>query len=529
MSRPRLSRFLPSFVLLLGAALAGCSSLPPLPERTASTAMTGTADTGLGALAAASLEQAGPGESGFRLLPTGDFAFDARLALARRAERSLDAQYYQLAKDSVGLQFLRELRDAAERGVRVRLLVDDLYTGSEDELFCSFATIPNVEVRLFNPLPSRGGSSSPHHLVAARVQPHQPEDAQQAVHRRQPLLGLRRPQHGRRVLHAQQRGQLHRHGRDRGGADRSRAVAGVRPLLEQRARLSDGYGRPGPRPEHRRAATEQRFDELVLAAPPEFLPANTDPLGRASVDFEFSAGRIALDASTAQSSPTRRTRGRCATPATPFRHGQPQRPRGTRHRADELADRLALLHPRQGRHGAACSEGSAARSAIRVLTNGVGATDEPLVHWRYSSYRREMLKIGIQLYEVSPTLARDVSLFGIFGLTFRRLHAKVAVFDNQTAVRRLDELRPALGLVEHRVGPADREPARWPTKCQPDGQRAGNAGIYRLRLAADGETIEWWSRGPDGNMHFTIEEPDVTWTLQMQQMLLEPLVAEDLL
>ena len=56
-----------------------------------------------------------------------------------------------------------------------------------------------------------------------------------------------------------------------------------------------------------------------------------------------------------------------------------------------------------------------------------------------------------------------------------------------------------------------------------------NAGIYRLRLAADGETIEWGSMGADGKMHFTTEEPDNTWTLKMQQMLLEPLVAEELL
>ena len=56
-----------------------------------------------------------------------------------------------------------------------------------------------------------------------------------------------------------------------------------------------------------------------------------------------------------------------------------------------------------------------------------------------------------------------------------------------------------------------------------------NAGIYRLRLAADGETIEWWSMGADGQMHFTTEEPDHSWTLKLQQILLEPLVAEELL
>ena len=129
-----------------------------MPPRTESKAITDTRGTLLGRLATASLDGSGPGESGFRLLPDGDYAFDARIALARRAERSLDVQYYQIQRDSVGLQFLRELRDAARRGVRVRLLVDDLYTAGEDELFRDFAEFANVEVRLFNPLPSRGAT-----------------------------------------------------------------------------------------------------------------------------------------------------------------------------------------------------------------------------------------------------------------------------------------------------------------------------------------------------------------------------------
>ena len=65
-------------------------------------AWTDTRATSLGRIAEASLAGAGAGESGFRLLPTGDFAFDARLALAARAERSLDVQYYQLQRDGVG-------------------------------------------------------------------------------------------------------------------------------------------------------------------------------------------------------------------------------------------------------------------------------------------------------------------------------------------------------------------------------------------------------------------------------------------
>ena len=138
-------------VATLCAFLAGCAALPPLPARTHSTAIVDTTETLLGRVAAASLEGARGGESGFRLLPTGDYAFDARVALARRAERSLDVQYFQIGHDSVGLQLLRELGDAARRGVRVRLLVDDLYTGGQDELFRSFAALPGVEANGRNP------------------------------------------------------------------------------------------------------------------------------------------------------------------------------------------------------------------------------------------------------------------------------------------------------------------------------------------------------------------------------------------
>jgi putative cardiolipin synthase len=72
--------------------------------------------------------------SGFRLMPTGQFALNARIELARRAQHTLDAQYYQIHDDRTGRYVLRVLRDAALRGVRVRLLIDDLYTSGADPL-----------------------------------------------------------------------------------------------------------------------------------------------------------------------------------------------------------------------------------------------------------------------------------------------------------------------------------------------------------------------------------------------------------
>ena len=65
------------------------------------------------------------------------------------------------------------------------------------------------------------------------------------------------------------------------------------------------------------------------------------------------------------------------------------------------------------------------------MTNALGATDEPLVHWRYARYRRELLKLGVEIYELSPELAREAGSFGNFGKSFGRLHAKVAVIDRR--------------------------------------------------------------------------------------------------
>lgn len=85
-------------------------------------------------------------------------ALDTRMALARSAQRSLDLQYYVIHDDEVGRRLLRTVREAALRGVRVRLLLDDLYTAGMDPLLLGLAATPNTELRLFNPFPAARGS-----------------------------------------------------------------------------------------------------------------------------------------------------------------------------------------------------------------------------------------------------------------------------------------------------------------------------------------------------------------------------------
>lgn len=132
------------------AALGACTTLPHVNRAaSASQAVPISEDTALGRMASGL--GAAPDQSGFRLMPLGSYSLDTRVELARRAQVSLDVQYYHIETDESGRWFLRALRDAAARGVRVRLLVDDFHTSGSDELFLSLAAHPNVEVRLFNP------------------------------------------------------------------------------------------------------------------------------------------------------------------------------------------------------------------------------------------------------------------------------------------------------------------------------------------------------------------------------------------
>src|SRR6185503_8127215 len=98
---------------------------------------------------------ANPGSTGIYALGDGRDAFAARVLLARAAERSLDVQYYILRNDTTGGLLCEALWQAAERGVRVRLLLDDSGTRGVDATLAALDAHRNIEVRLFNPYSSR--------------------------------------------------------------------------------------------------------------------------------------------------------------------------------------------------------------------------------------------------------------------------------------------------------------------------------------------------------------------------------------
>ncbi len=149
MVRGHLSRFLAVVPLLT----AGCARLPPLRAVPSAVIVDSVPSSLADAYAPVAAEHRG--ESGALMLGRARDAFAGRLALAAAAERSLDIQYYIWHDDRVGRLTADALWQAADRGVRVRLLLDDLPTQGLDPLLVALAVHPNIEVRLYNPWASR--------------------------------------------------------------------------------------------------------------------------------------------------------------------------------------------------------------------------------------------------------------------------------------------------------------------------------------------------------------------------------------
>jgi putative cardiolipin synthase len=145
-------------LLLLTTMLFGCS-LPPLPDRPQSQAIPWEqalqTPLGQGLEQMRQQAQADNRQTGYHVLHEAQDAFAARALLARTAQRSLDVQYYIWRDDTTGRLLLNELLMAADRGVRVRLLLDDHGTQGLDEALLTLGTHPQIEVRLFNPFALR--------------------------------------------------------------------------------------------------------------------------------------------------------------------------------------------------------------------------------------------------------------------------------------------------------------------------------------------------------------------------------------
>ncbi|NVK40302.1 MAG: phospholipase D family protein [Oceanospirillaceae bacterium] len=142
-------------LVVVTLALVSCAGVPYDYPRTSSTTLSADAETTLGQIDRTWHTEQGE-HSGFYPLRNGIEALGARLRMMETAQTSIDAQYFIIKPDEAGALFTGKLLSAADRGVRVRLLIDDIFTPNVDDALTLLDSHPNIEVRLFNPLSRQG-------------------------------------------------------------------------------------------------------------------------------------------------------------------------------------------------------------------------------------------------------------------------------------------------------------------------------------------------------------------------------------
>jgi cardiolipin synthase C len=168
-----------------------------------------------------------------------------------------------------------------------------------------------------------------------------------------------------------------------------------------------------------------------------------------------------------------------------------------------------------GHEGVASFEGLQKNKVkVTVVTNSLAATDEPLVHNGYSKYRPSMLKAGVDLYELSPTLTQNTKRLGMFGKSLGRLHAKTAVIDRHLVFVGSMNLDPRSLYANTEIGVLvwNLEVARLLAE---EFDRAVAVSAYRLVLSrSDDESasrVEWVTRENSTEVRYTSEPLAGAW------------------
>jgi putative cardiolipin synthase len=156
------------------------------------------------------------------------------------------------------------------------------------------------------------------------------------------------------------------------------------------------------------------------------------------------------------------------------------------------------------------------------MTNSLASTDEPIVHIGYAAHREEMLRMGVELYEISGARLKTNKRPFLFGQSLGRLHAKLAVVDRSALFIGSMNLDPRSASINTELGAVIFSPPLAKELLRViDIDRLLSA--YRVRLRGTGSGLEWVSNDGDKETVLT-EEPDSTAWLRIKSWLLTPFV-----
>jgi len=480
--------------------LTGCASLPSIEGRSVSAALPDTAQTRFGRAIAPGIA-ANPGKTGIHSLGNPQDAFAARMVLAGAAEKSLDVQYYIWHDDQVGLLLFEALWQAAERGVRVRLLLDDMNTSGLDPMIATLAAHPNMEVRLYNPIATRGARMLNFLTDFTRLN-HRMHNKSFTADNQVSIVG------GRNIGNEY-------FGVGSGVVFADLDVVAVGAAAHDVSREFDLYwNSPSAYPAvsivglpaaDGIASLKSRFSETH--ADPDALEyieaARATPLVRDLLDkklaFEWTTARVMHDDPAKTLDTTQRT-DVLLFPALIRTIGRPEKT-------------LDLISP----YFVPGDEGTIALMAlarsgvkVRILTNSLAASDESAVHAGYAKHRYDLLQAGVQLYEMKPNaLLQEAEKFKLGRSSSTGLHAKTFAVDRSRIFvgsfnmdQRSAKINTEMGLVIDSPTLATQLASFFDTGVP--------TIAYEVRLMPDSAKLEWIERTAAGELRYETE-PDTSW------------------
>ena len=521
--------------------------------------------------------------SGFLLLAGPQAAYGSRLALVEAAQKTLDLQYYAIHADASTGRLMSAVRDAAARGVRVRILIDDFHSTGRDALVLRLAFEKNIEMRMFNPL--AGDRDSTLSRLASSLG--EASRVQQRMHNKLFIADNAMGVTGGRNL-----GDAYFGNSDVGNfVDLDVLAAG--PVVQDLSRSFDAYwnneraypveslvkrqeledirdrarseaakqqqsgqaqdppsgtpkppdGEPrstgaGPTPEQRARAWDEKPLDLANAAfvwaPAVVMVDKPGKIPPDSTSADADIGRApALVVSQQEGDRPGDRRAAALDASADLAAGSETVVEGLLQLIGQAKSDLLVISPYfvPGEDMKLAFSAARARGVrIRVLTNSLASNDAPVAHVGYARHREELLRMGVELYEMRSELANVRSALGtsgsgVTGESRAMLHAKVLVLDGRLLVvgsMNLD-LRSQLQNTEVALLIRSKQLSDIATK---QIETALRRGAWHVELA-DGHLL--WRAPEDSGLQDTTTEPDASATLRLLLKLFGPLAPDRLL
>ncbi len=505
-------------ILIVTLFFIGCNSIPKDYPRTSSSAYGNHKSTGIGQMIEHEAAKH-PGLSGFEIIRYGRQAFTARVAMTEMAEKSLDLQYYLWEPDATGQIMAYYTLKAANRGVKVRVLLDDIGLGGRDNMIAALDVHPNIEIRIFSPFSNRGMHAFDFLSDFDRVN-HRMHNKVATIDNALSIVG------GRNIGD-------HYFGVYKDGNFRDLDVAAAGPIVREISNVYD-YFWNGKWAVPIAVLAEKSYTKEDLKKAEQLLAQRV-----AQADYPYP---LAKDSRKMRSDMKKLLRhfvwakGQIVWDDPKQMKLSKEKQKDTMvqklvKRTQSLKKNLLIESPYfiPGDGGTAKLIALQKRGVdVRILTNSLSSNDVLPAHAGYEKYREKLVQNGVAIYEMRPDVGQSkvINKKPTSGGTKKSgLHAKTITFDNKDVFIGSLNLDPRSGSINTEGGLYVESPEL--TKRVMDFMREGIKPQNSYHVIADKNGHLVWVTKTDGKEEILTSDPKAGIWEHFQVGLIQALPIED--